>query len=166
MRASDFQGLLLLTPPSEPNRNGPDSNLQAPWGYFQAPWRYFRSRFSTLDFPRRGMHGTGHLAGSDARRIRHIAQFSRGKSRSKIATSPRTFEALRGRSGQSIPEQDRPTPKREHEREKPCNLRGYGPFPGQLQGSIAAGAGRGGRTRTCDPLLRRQMLYPSELRPE
>ena len=25
--------------------------------------------------------------------------------------------------------------------------------------------GRGGRTRTCDPLLRRQMLYPPELRP-
>src|SRR6476469_7877845 len=26
-------------------------------------------------------------------------------------------------------------------------------------------SGRGGRTRTCDPLLRRQMLYPPELRP-
>jgi hypothetical protein len=24
--------------------------------------------------------------------------------------------------------------------------------------------GRSGRTRTCDPLLRRQMLYPAELR--
>jgi hypothetical protein len=31
-------------------------------------------------------------------------------------------------------------------------------------GSASALNGRRGRTRTCDPLLRRQMLYPPELR--